>query len=420
MALRNVLPTWSIRLLVLCLLAPGAARRARRVLPRPPPPRADRRVAGLGARGRVDGPARLGVAAGARASPARCRRRARRSRRGCWSSPAARSRRWPPSALAVVAGVLVARMLTRGTRPGSAGGGRRRRGGRRDRLHGDARRLGREPVRRGAAAARRAPLALPRHAADADARRARLARAGRRAGRAAAARRLRHARARRRPAGARADVAAGHGGRARQRLGGARRRRAHRRLPAARARRGRAPPRRPGRARPRSRRPAARAPTPAPARSAARSPRCGDDAAPALDAADPGRHRAAAGGGRDAAVAGAGHRGLRARGAGTGSSEEIARAERSAAAGAGGPPSRRAPRRAAARARRRRRAAGDPRHRGRDGRRRGHRARASCAPAPATTPAPRCPARARRWPSPATGPPTARRSAGSTTSSAAT
>ena len=53
--LRNVLPDWSVRLRRRLAAAAGAAGRARRVLPRPPPPRADRAV---GRRGSPSPPCR--------------------------------------------------------------------------------------------------------------------------------------------------------------------------------------------------------------------------------------------------------------------------------------------------------------------------------------------------------------------------
>ena len=76
---RNLLPTWSVRLIVLCLLLPAllaaldAYFRARRH-------RLERRRLGrLGARRRAGRPGRMGVAADPRHHAARCRRRAGRS-----------------------------------------------------------------------------------------------------------------------------------------------------------------------------------------------------------------------------------------------------------------------------------------------------------------------------------------------------
>ena len=155
-----------------------AARRARRVLPRPPPARRHGRVARLGARGRRDRAARLGVAAACSASPARSPRRAPRWRRACSSSPAGRSPRWPPSRSRSSAGVVHrpradARRGARRARPPAAPGRRPARSSARSRSPSGCA----NPYAAALLLPAAAPLALPRHAADADARRGRLARA---------------------------------------------------------------------------------------------------------------------------------------------------------------------------------------------------------------------------------------------------
>ena len=116
MTLRNVLPGWSIRLLVLCLLLPALLaaldsffRARRRRLP-------DRRLARLDARRRRRRAARVGVAARARdrrrapgsARPGRSRRPAAGRR--------ARRRRWRPSRSSSRARCCSLRPLTRAAR----------------------------------------------------------------------------------------------------------------------------------------------------------------------------------------------------------------------------------------------------------------------------------------------------------------
>ena len=175
---RNLLPTWSVRLIVLCLLLPAllaaldAYFRARRHHLN-----AGVWVAWVLAAGLVVPVAwawlRILGITGALPAP-----------RGPvlpadLPLTAAQAAALASTALAIALGVVIARLLNLGGRrargnPAAGAAGRRRR---RRHLRGRARRLGAQPVRRGAAGAGRPPVAVPRRPADAAARDLGLARA---------------------------------------------------------------------------------------------------------------------------------------------------------------------------------------------------------------------------------------------------
>ena len=314
--LRNVLPGWSVRLMVLCLLLPAllaaldAFFRARRHKLR----------TGAWFAWALAGGAAIPLAwawlrllgiAGAIPAP-----------RGpvlpaqlALSSSEAAALASVVLALAggVLAGAHAPAAAAQGTRQPRGRRGRRR--GRRDRVRRHVRRLARESVRSGAAAPGRPPVAAARRAADADARRARVDRARRGPARPGARPRRRVPGAADRAARAGAPLARGHGRRARLDVVGARARRA--RADASRRSsgscwRGAASARRRRRS---DRARAARGRTRDRARSAGPSRRCDADAE-ALDGPDrrgraPPRRRRG-----DAAVGGAGLLALRPRPAG--------------------------------------------------------------------------------------------------------
>ena len=213
--MRNLLPDWSVRLMVLCLLLPAllaaldAYFRTRRHRLRAGAWVSWALAAGvavplawiwlrlLGITGALPAPRGPVLPSSLPLPPGR----PPRSRRSCsrWS-PAC----WPRGCSGARAAPRAA------TRPRA-----RRRRGRRDRVRRRAARLDPEPVRRRAPGARRAPVAVPRGAADADARGLGLGRARRRAAPAGVRPAGRDGRAAARAARARAGVARGHGGRAR-------------------------------------------------------------------------------------------------------------------------------------------------------------------------------------------------------------
>ena len=311
--LRNVLPAWSVRLMVLCLLLPAllaaldAFFRARRHRLRSGAWVAWTLAAGLSVPLAWIWLRVLGLA-GALPAP---RAPVLPSDLPLSSAQAAAL---ASVVLALVGGVAAARLLTRGQRKArgnpAAGAAGAAVGAI---VCGDhVRRLGAEPVRGGAAAARRAPVAAARRAADAAPRRARLDRARLRPARAGVRARGGDAGAADRAGGPRAAVARRDRGRPRLGVGGGRARRARGLRRGARPRPARPPPdRRRGAARS-ARGRAARAATPGRARSAAPNRPCGADAATlaaaALDGPDRRRRAAAGRGRRHAAVGGAGLR----------------------------------------------------------------------------------------------------------------